>query len=60
MEEPSSYFSVSLALSEWVAPLAVVLNCTGQWIAKNGSIIALKEECAPKYEKGSTLESKEK
>ena len=38
----------SFALSERAEPLAVVLNYTGQWIAKNRRIIALREGLSPR------------
>lgn len=50
----------SFALSARAEPLAVVLNYTGEWIAKNRRIIALKEVCAPKFEKASPTGKEEK
>ena len=41
----------SFALSKRAEPLAVVLNYTGQRIAENRRIIALKEACSPKFNK---------
>jgi hypothetical protein len=37
-----------------------VLNYTGQWIAKNRRIIALREVCAPNYGKDSPTGKEEK
>lgn len=50
----------SFALSNGAEPLAVVLNYTGQWNTMNRRIIAFKEMCASKLEKGSPKGSEER
>lgn len=71
VEKPISYDSApddwllctlppSFALSAKAEPLAVVLNYTGQWIAKNRRIIALREVCAPLFGKDSHTGNEEK
>ena len=50
----------SFALSAKAEPLAVVLNYTGQWIAKNRRIIALREVCDPIFGKDSPPGKEEK
>lgn len=50
----------SFALSAKAEPLAVVLNYTGQWIAKNRRIIALREVCGSNFGKDSSQGKEEK